>query len=200
MEPQAAQRRSRTADEHHRRTRRIVLISCVSQKRSEPAKARDLYTSPLFRMGLQYAQSRTPDAIYVLSAKYGLVELDQPLAPYDDTLIAKSDAEIRRWAHAVVQQLGVGADLEHDEFVILAGERYRRHLVPHLQHVCIPMQGLGIGEQLGFLKQRMSKAYLCAALHTWAGSLPRFHFPLSLASLPRNGIYVLFERGETAHD
>jgi hypothetical protein len=199
IKPEATRSRSSTADKPHLGTQRIVLISCVSKKRSEPAKARDLYISPLFQMGLQYAQSSMPDAIYVLSAKYGLVELDQPLSPYEDTLNGKSDAEIRQWAHTVVQQLGARADLEHDEFIILAGERYRRHLVPHLQHVCIPMEGLGIGKQLGFLKQRMSKASLCEELHTWACSLSRFHFPLTLASIPRNGIYVLFERGETAH-
>ena len=107
-------------------------------------------------MALQFAESTRPDAIYILSAKYGLVELDQRLAPYDDTLNGKSDREMQQWAQAVLRDLAMRADLVHDQFVFLAGERYRRHLVRQLQHVDIPMKGLGIGKQLGFLKQRVA--------------------------------------------
>jgi hypothetical protein len=107
-------------------------------------------------MGLRYAESRTPNAIYILSAKHGLVELDQQLSPYEESLVGRSDAEIARWAHAVVQQLERKTNLAADRFFILAGERYRRHLIPHLRHVEIPMEGLGIGKQLRFLKQRLA--------------------------------------------
>ncbi len=136
--------------------RNVVLISCVSKKLSVPVAARDLYVSSLFRMGLRYAESRTPDAIYILSAKHGLVELDQQLSPYEESLIGRSDAEIAQWAQGVVQQLGRKANLADDHFLILAGERYRRHLIPHLRHVEVPMEGLGIGKQISFLKQRLA--------------------------------------------
>jgi hypothetical protein len=39
----------------------------------------------------------------------------------------------------------------------------------------------------------------CCLLHERLAALPRHRFPFDAASLPRNGIYVLFERGETAH-
>lgn len=39
----------------------------------------------------------------------------------------------------------------------------------------------------------------CAVLHRWARSLPRHCFPFDEASIPRNGIYILFEKGERAH-
>jgi len=55
--------------------KKIVLISCVKSKRKYPAKAKDLYTSTLFQSNLQYAYQLKPDAIYILSAKYGLSEI-----------------------------------------------------------------------------------------------------------------------------
>jgi hypothetical protein len=39
----------------------------------------------------------------------------------------------------------------------------------------------------------------CESLHEWANSLPALRFPFNDASIPLNGIYVLFERGEIAH-
>jgi hypothetical protein len=64
----------------------IILISCVKKKLPHRAKAQDLYISTLFRLNLDYARSLKPDAIYILSAKYGLVSLDQAIDPYDITL------------------------------------------------------------------------------------------------------------------
>lgn len=133
--------------------RRIVLISCVSKKLSRKAPARALYTSPLFTCALAYAESLHPDAIHILSAKHGLVELDEVISPYDETLNTKNDAAIRAWSSRVLQQLRSKSDLAHDEFIFLAGERYRRHLLPSLAHARVPLLGLGLGKQLQFLKR-----------------------------------------------
>jgi len=62
--------------------KRVVLISCVKQKQPGKARARDLYSSPLFRKHLAYAELLAPDAIYILSARYGLVPLDAEIEPY----------------------------------------------------------------------------------------------------------------------
>lgn len=40
---------------------------------------------------------------------------------------------------------------------------------------------------------------ICAALHHIFHDLPHHHFPFSSDRLPLNGIYILFEEGETAH-
>jgi hypothetical protein len=48
--------------------RKIVLISCVSQKFPYKASARHLYISPLFKKNLAYARKPNPEAIFVLSA------------------------------------------------------------------------------------------------------------------------------------
>jgi len=39
----------------------------------------------------------------------------------------------------------------------------------------------------------------CDSLHKWTNHLPSFNFPFDASQIPLNGIYVLFEKGETAH-
>jgi len=41
---------------------------------------------------------------------------------------------------------------------------------------------------------------ICTRLHQVFNTLCRYHFPFEEDVLPENGIYVLFERGERAHD
>ena len=131
----------------------IVLLSCVKKKRSHKAPAEDLYVSSLFRLCLAYAKSLKPDAIYILSAKYGLVPLERQIEPYEVTLNAMPDREVRVWADRVLDQLHAVADLGHDRFVFLAGNKYRKYLVPHLRLFEIPLAGLPIGRQLRQLKE-----------------------------------------------
>jgi hypothetical protein len=57
--------------------RKVILISCVSKKRSLKSKARDLYISALFKKNLHYALQQKPEQIFILSAKYGLVMLER---------------------------------------------------------------------------------------------------------------------------
>src|SRR5450759_1841625 len=138
--------------------KRVVLIPCVSQKLSHAALAKDLYVSSLFKFCLRYAKTLKPDIVFILSAKYGLVAIDQPLEPYNDTLNTKRDADIRQWAQGVLQQLRSKIDLERDTVVFLAGEKYRRHLIGQIKHTEIPLHGLTIGRQLQFLKQALAHA------------------------------------------
>ncbi len=173
---------------------RIALVSCVSQKLDHAARAKQLYTSPLFRKAYRYA-SQNADRVYILSAKHGLVKPGTVTEPYDTTLNRMGKAERERWAKDVLQRLRRVADLQHDDFLILAGERYRESLLPYLTHHTIPMEGLGIGKQLAFL----SRAENCAELHAFLRSLPRQRFPFEEEDITRDGIYVLFDEGEEAH-
>ncbi|MBN2385562.1 MAG: hypothetical protein JXB85_00980 [Anaerolineales bacterium] len=133
--------------------KRIILISCVSKKRPYRAKAKDLYISALFRKNLAYAQRLNPDAIYILSAKYGLVDLETEIDPYDLTLNTISAELIKKWAVYVLHQLSAVADLRQDHFIFLAGMKYRKYLLPHLASYVIPLEGLPIGKQLQYLSK-----------------------------------------------
>jgi hypothetical protein len=134
---------------------KIVLISCVSRKLPEKSRARDLYISPLFRYNLKYASSLNPEKIFILSAKYGLLKLDDEIEPYEKTLNKMPSYEIKKWASSVIERLGRLSDLEKDDFIFLAGDRYRKYLIPYIKNYEIPMKGLGIGRQLRYLKERV---------------------------------------------
>jgi hypothetical protein len=133
--------------------KKIVLISCVSQKLPYRSKAKDLYISALFKKSLAYARKLKPDAIYVLSAKYGLLDLEAVVDPYNFTLNTVSAAENRGWARYVEQQLSKVADFKRDHFIFLAGNNYRKNLLPLLSSFEIPMEGLTIGRQLQALSR-----------------------------------------------
>lgn len=133
--------------------KKIVLISCVSQKLPHKAKARDLYVSTLFKLNLKYANSLRPNEIYVLSAKYGLLELEREIDPYEQTLNNMRSSEIKEWANSVLQQIRSVASLEEAEFIFLAGDKYRKYLLPHIKNAVVPLEGLRIGEQLQRLKE-----------------------------------------------
>jgi hypothetical protein len=40
---------------------------------------------------------------------------------------------------------------------------------------------------------------ICAGLHAWANRLELFSFPYDESKIPENGIYILFEKGESGH-
>lgn len=129
----------------------VVLIACASSKLPFAAKARDLYRSDLFQKSFAYAESRHPDAVFILSAKHGLVHPDEVLEPYDLTLNTMSTRDIAAWAERVFAQLQTRTDVQHDHFVFLAGDRYRRFLASRLGSVEVPLHGLRIGQQLQWL-------------------------------------------------
>ena len=133
--------------------KKIVLISCVSQKRSYRSKSKDLYISTLFKKNLAYARRLNPDVIYILSAKYGLLDLETEIDPYNQTLNTMSTGEIRIWADKVLQQLRQVANLHDDHFIFLAGMKYRKYLLLNLRSYEIPLEGLTIGKQLQALSR-----------------------------------------------
>ena len=135
--------------------KKVVLISCVSKKLDRKAKAGEIYISPLFKYNLRFAKLLNPNKIFILSAEYGLLNLDQEINPYNKTLNKMKDNEIREWSNNVINDLKKTIDLDNDEITFLAGERYRKYLVPHIKNYKIPLKGLGIGKQLKYLKERV---------------------------------------------
>ena len=134
---------------------KVVLISCVNKKLHHKSKAQNLYISPLFKKNLQYAKSLNPDKIFILSAKYGLLRLNEEIEPYDKTLNKMRSNEIKEWAKTVLTQLKKLTDLKIDEFIFLAGNNYRKYLLPDITNYKVPMEGLPIGKQLQWLSKRI---------------------------------------------
>jgi hypothetical protein len=141
-------------------SRRIALVSCAAKKAKHKAQAQDLYASPLFKRALAYARFLRPDHIYILSAKYGLLDLTTEIEPYDLTLKEMSSNNVRGWADKVLSQLAQNANLGRDTFIFLAGDAYRRFIVPKLPHWEAPLAGLPIGKQLQRLNELLNERRL----------------------------------------
>ncbi len=58
--------------------------------------------------------------IYILSAKYGLLDLDTEIEDYNVTLKIMQSDEIKSWAKKVLEQLAAKTNLKQDHFVFLA--------------------------------------------------------------------------------
>ena len=62
-----------------------------------------MYISDLFKKSLAYAKKHA-DKVFILSAKYGLLTLDEIIYPYEKTLNKMSEYEKKRWAYKVFRQ------------------------------------------------------------------------------------------------
>ena len=135
---------------------KIALISCSKLKQNYPCSARELYApSQLFSLSYEYAK-RNADAVYILSAKYGLLAETDRVAPYDLTLSNLPDHWRRNWASYVLSQMRERFDLQNDTFFILAGQHYYQYLLPRLAHVVLPLGNLRMGDRLSFLQQQLA--------------------------------------------
>lgn len=129
-----------------------VLVGCVKLKQSQPAQARDLYTSDLFRKRRRYVEA-TGLPWYILSALHGLVRPTDVVAPYDMALSGQPAAYRAAWGERVVaallDELG---DLHGSTFEVHAGAAYTDAITAPLRRggarLQLPLRGLTHGQQL----------------------------------------------------
>lgn len=136
-----------------------ALVACSKTKLAEPAEARELYSSPLFRLSRRYAEL-VADQWFILSALLGLVEPGKLIAPYERTL-GELNARARRiWGFKVAIELR-GTLPPGTRLILLAGRLYADPLKEALEshapgrfEIVEPLAGLQIGERLAWLKNR----------------------------------------------
>ena len=146
---------------------RIGLIACTASKHQILLPARLLYSkSTLFRYGYQYCK-RQYDEIKILSAKYGLLDPDSQIYPYNETLNTMSSDKVNEWARKVAKEINQeypdGADLYFH-----AGSKYRTvstYLDKNLFKINYPMVKVGgIGKQVKFYKDKLGGITLKSSL------------------------------------
>lgn len=131
---------------------RIGLIACTKSKLSRPAPARELYSaSDLFRKASAYCDAHL-DGWFVLSAKYGLVEPDRILAPYDMTLKTMPTPERRLWGTQVAEQLRRLGEVTLEAH---AGAAYVQPLLEAGVALEEPLRGLPIGQRKRWYVDRL---------------------------------------------
>jgi cytoplasmic iron level regulating protein YaaA (DUF328/UPF0246 family) len=136
----------------------IALISCVSKKCQYRTEAQNMYISPLFVKSIKYAKDiLRPDKIFILSAKYGLLGINQKIDTYNETLNDKNQQEKREWAKKIIEQLRKKCSINNDIFIFLAGKNYYVNLLSYLPNNKILMENLPIGKRLQWLKGELDE-------------------------------------------
>jgi hypothetical protein len=139
---------------------RVILLGCVKSKLGHRARAKDLYVSPLWRGRRAYAEASGCPWL-ILSAKHGLLDPEQTIAPYDVAL-AHLDADARcQWGpraiHALTERYG---SLTGMTFEVHAGDAYYLAIASRLAELGAtlsrPLAGLGMGSQLGWYRTHHS--------------------------------------------
>lgn len=134
----------------------IVLVACSKKKLNYLEQAKNLYQGHLFKLARRYAE-QVGDEWYILSAKWGLVHPDQILEPYNVTLSDYPPLRRALWGFMVRSQLKFHAPVPFsNRLIVLAGKQYRvQILLPLDYHVEVPLDGLGIGQQMSWLKEQL---------------------------------------------
>ena len=145
----------------------IAFISCVKSKKDTKDKAKYLYISDFFKKSLAYAELYY-DEVYILSAKYGLVNLNDVIEPYEKTLKNMSYNERLVWAmrvaRGIMNRIVNRTDNKEVRFVFVCGQVYQKELVPILKtkgfKCYTPLKNVGgIGKQLSFFKRKVEEFF-----------------------------------------
>ncbi|MEO2075901.1 MAG: DUF6884 domain-containing protein [Bacillus sp. (in: firmicutes)] len=131
---------------------KFALISCTKLKKDYPCPAKEMYLeSQLFKKAVSYIEKQDYNDWFILSAKYGLVDQETVIGPYDLTLNNMKAVDRKKWSNDVFKQI---MELQPHQLDFYAGKKYREYLIPLLEmngiQCKVPLEGLGIGEQLKF--------------------------------------------------
>jgi cytoplasmic iron level regulating protein YaaA (DUF328/UPF0246 family) len=114
---------------------KVVIIAGTKRQRGYPCKARNMYDkSRLFKKSLAYAQKISRE-IFVISAKHGIVHLDDVITPYETTMETKTEMELFDWRKYIIGQFRRLFDIENTEFILLTEENYFETFIRHLTNI-----------------------------------------------------------------
>lgn len=136
-----------------------IFISCVKQKVDHKTQAQYLYKSDLFSKQLKYAQqlATKDDHIYILSAKYGVLELTDTISPYELTLNNMGKLERKKWAAKCYRQLKRKNIDFKDKAIFLTGNSYHEYLSQLFTDKVFPLGNLPFGMRLQKLKEWLNE-------------------------------------------
>ena len=136
----------------------IILISCSATKdeksKTEPMEAKDIYQGQLFQKSYRYAELKYKDhPVFILSAKYGLLEPNEKIPYYNQYLGDFNKEQIQQWGDMVINGLdNKNISRTLPDYIGLAGKKYIDPIQPSIKHWILPLEGRGgIGYQLGWL-------------------------------------------------
>lgn len=117
---------------------RIALVACVKEKLNHSASAMEMYTGDSFKSWMSDAKAHNVDHIYILSGKYGLLELNEIIEPYDLNLGHQDASYIENWKKSVISKLKAKHSLADTHLIIYTNEVYYEGLLGHFKSYEIP--------------------------------------------------------------
>jgi hypothetical protein len=135
----------------------IVLLMCGKNKLPYKALTKDIYTSSRFQKSIEYAKTITDySSVYVLSAKYSLLKLDDEIAPYDLSIYEMSLQDKKEWAEKVITLLETVSDTKRDKYIFLTDDFYSEYLLPFLTDIELPLKGIPQEKHIDFFIHKLS--------------------------------------------
>lgn len=133
----------------------VAVIPCTNQKAKIPGKARDVWSGSHFQFTLAHAE-RYYDMVVILSYKYGLIEPDFDIEPYDINIKDSSPREKLEWWWLLRPQIAELSSMMPDLLAIYTGNYERERIVDEfvkngVEDIIIPWKGLGIGERMAIV-------------------------------------------------
>ncbi|MER6540051.1 DUF6884 domain-containing protein [Streptomyces sp900105755] len=126
----------------------LVVIPCGSRKLGSPAPAADMYTGTYHRACRKAADTLRPGLLLILSARHGLLDLDDVIEPYD-TPHGAADAVTAR---VLLEQATARDIVGLDPVVALGGARHAGLVRAVWPHARTPLaDARGMGEQMARL-------------------------------------------------
>lgn len=126
--------------------RKVVIVGCGRAKAAHPATAGELYTGSYHAACRRAAAARAgaDGTILILSAKHGLLALDERVEPYELRMGQAGSVTADQ-----VRQQAAARGLLDAQVTVLAGRAYARLVAQVWPHAVQPLAGTrGIGEQL----------------------------------------------------
>lgn len=188
---------------------RIAFVACSKTKAKAVLPAAALYTSPLFKKSLLAALDLA-DKVYILSAAHGVLDLGEPVAPYDVTLKTMRREARLAWRERTVEQLGQVLR-PRDTAVMLCGEEYLAPLRPKLEEIGValevPLDKLSLGVRLQKLSRMNGEVSLKADMARLTHYLKQlrkaqdggrqFAATSGRMSWPARGVYVVLSADDS---
>ncbi|MFF2363867.1 DUF6884 domain-containing protein [Streptomyces sp. NPDC058122] len=126
----------------------LLVIPCGSRKLDHPARAADMYIGSYHRACRRTADALRPQRLIILSARYGLLDPDDVIEPYD-TPHGAAGATTAQMILRQAQERGI---VRLDPVVALGGGRHTALVRSVWPHARTPLAGAGsMGGQMALL-------------------------------------------------
>lgn len=131
----------------------IAIIPCTSQKSETGGPAREVWVGNHFQLVLAYCEHFF-DKTYIMSYKYGFIEPDQPIEPYDIDIQLSSAVDKLQWWWKVKGNITELLQQDKPRVVALYTGQFERDRVMRefvlqgCRNVIVPWEGLGVGYRL----------------------------------------------------